>query len=308
MLAYGMHLLRTVPKLQKVDLHPDGDHGKRFEIVQWLSAQGFLLREPQGKTAYCGTYKSERQTIVVTSTPGKGDVVATTDEGIIVAECKGGIVNTAHAGQTSRLRKGLCEAVGLLIPTDRREASRGCPAHGDAAERRLRQRLEEMTHVDDVSRHPVLLAALTRERPNTVALLDSAHPIRRYTCLMHVFDFAEKPEYAAIATHGLGRIYAAGAFAHWLLDRGLLVEVTHTDVREGDLVFYFSDDGRFKHAGLCQTKGRVMSKWGIGHLYEHGVFEVPDSYGDKVRLFRNLSYEEAFGHFMRFAEDNGMVS
>jgi hypothetical protein len=33
----------------------------------------------------------------------------------IIAECKGGIVNTQHSGQTSRLRKGLCEAVGLLI-------------------------------------------------------------------------------------------------------------------------------------------------------------------------------------------------
>jgi len=95
----------------------------------------------------------------------------------------------------------------------------------DAAERKLRQRLEEMTHVDDVSRHPALLAALSHECPNTVALLDSAHPIRRYTCLMHVFDFTEKPEYAAIATHGRGRIYAAGAFAHWLLDNGLLVGV-----------------------------------------------------------------------------------
>jgi hypothetical protein len=28
MLAYG-----TVPKLQKVELHPDGEHGKRFEIT-----------------------------------------------------------------------------------------------------------------------------------------------------------------------------------------------------------------------------------------------------------------------------------
>lgn len=120
-------------------------------------------------------------------------------------------------------------------------------------------------------------------------------------------DFAEKPEYEAIAAHGRGRIYAAGAFGHWLLDRGLLVEVSQAEAREGDLVFYLSNDGRFKHAGLCRAEGRVISKWGIGHLYEHGVFEVPDSYGNKVRFFRSLSYDEAFGHFMRFAEDNGMT-
>jgi hypothetical protein len=119
MLAYGMHLLRTVPELQKVELHPDGEHGKRFEIAQWLLGRGFVLKEPQGTTAYCGTYRNNQQVIVVTSTPGKGDVVAQTDDGMIVAECKGGIVNTSHAGQKSRLRKGLCEAVGLLMAREK---------------------------------------------------------------------------------------------------------------------------------------------------------------------------------------------
>jgi hypothetical protein len=46
-------------------------------------------------------------------------VVATTCTESIVAECKGGIVNTRHAGQTSRLRKGLCEAVGLLMAREK---------------------------------------------------------------------------------------------------------------------------------------------------------------------------------------------
>lgn len=170
----------------------------------------------------------------------------------------------------------------------------------------LRKKLEEMTRVDDVSRHPALLAALTRDYPNTIALLESDHLIRRYTCLMHVFEFEEKPDYAAIATHGRGEIFAAGAFAHWLIDNGLLVEVAQAKAREGDIVFYFNDNGRFKHAGLFAANGRVLSKWGIGHLYEHGLFEVPESYGTSVRFFRRLSYEEAFDHFLRFAEKSGM--
>lgn len=115
MLAYGMHLLRTVPGLLKVELHPDGERGKRFEIARWLAVRGFVLQEAQGKTTYCGTYAGEKEQIVVASIPGKGDVVATTPAETIIAECKGGIVNTRHAGQVSRLRKGLCEAVGLLM-------------------------------------------------------------------------------------------------------------------------------------------------------------------------------------------------
>jgi hypothetical protein len=117
MLAYSMHLLRTVPGLAKIELHPDGEHAKRFEIARWLNARGFSLKESQGTTSWCGTYVNDKQVIVVTSIPGKGDVVALTPDGVILAECKGGIVNTRHSGQVSRLRKGLCEAVGLLMAT-----------------------------------------------------------------------------------------------------------------------------------------------------------------------------------------------
>jgi hypothetical protein len=55
------------------------------------------------------------RTIVITPKSGQGDVVAQTSGRIIAAECKGGIINTRHAGQVSRLYKGLCETVGLLM-------------------------------------------------------------------------------------------------------------------------------------------------------------------------------------------------
>lgn len=118
MLAYGMHLLATVPQLNSVELHPDGEHGKRFEIAKWLSERGFALTEPQGRTSYCGKYVYGDKSILVTLKPGKGGVNANTPEGAFTAECKGGFVNTRHPGQVSCLRKGLCEAVGLLMARD----------------------------------------------------------------------------------------------------------------------------------------------------------------------------------------------
>jgi hypothetical protein len=41
-----------------------------------------------------------------------------------VAECKGGVINSKHSGQLSRLRKGLCEAVGLSLATETVEGRR----------------------------------------------------------------------------------------------------------------------------------------------------------------------------------------
>lgn len=116
MLAFAFHLLRTVPKLTRVSVHPDGEHGNRFDFRGWLAAQGFDLVQPSGSTAYGGRYESaDGRQVIVHPASGLGDVVAEWDGESIVAECKGGVLNTRHAGQQSRLRKGLCETVGLSL-------------------------------------------------------------------------------------------------------------------------------------------------------------------------------------------------
>jgi len=122
---------------------------------------------------------------------------------------------------------------------------------------------------------------------------------------VHVFHFTEKPEYIAIAERGGSRIFANPRFAHWLIDHNHLAEVPEDEATEGDLVFYFADSG-LKHAGLLRDDGRVTSKWGIGHLYEHELFEVPESYGTYVRFFKPVPYDVAYDHLTHFAEENGM--
>ncbi len=169
----------------------------------------------------------------------------------------------------------------------------------------IREKLQLITEVQDASKHPALLADLTGECPNSIRITESPHPIDRYTCLMHVLEFTEKPEYVAIARYGLRRIFAGTDFAHWLVERGHLVEVSQTEAQEGDLVLYFKD-GQFKHAGLWQSDDRVLSKWGVGHLYDHEIFEIPMSYGTEVKFYNRLPYEEAFGFFQEFVEESGI--
>jgi hypothetical protein len=148
-------------------------------------------------------------------------------------------------------------------------------------------------------------AGRTHDCPNSIRILASPHPIKRYTCLMHALDFVERPEYVAIAGHGRGRIYASPAFARWLIEGGRLVEVSQEEARDGDLVFYFDDSG-FKNVGLRRENGRVISKWGQGHLYDHELFEVPVVYGTQVKFYRHVEFEDAYDLLVRFAEENGM--
>ncbi|MCO5961051.1 hypothetical protein [Sinorhizobium meliloti] len=117
MIAYAMHLLRTA-NAQHVRIHPDGEHGKQFDIAGWLLRREFIRVSSLGSTDYGGVYRNPAgQTITVHPKSGLGDVVANVGNDVISAECKGGIINTRHPGQVSRLYRGLCETVGLLMAT-----------------------------------------------------------------------------------------------------------------------------------------------------------------------------------------------
>ncbi|MBS1000419.1 hypothetical protein JK169_05215 [Acetobacter persici] len=118
MLAYAMHLLRTTSATH-IWIHPDGEHGKRFDFVGSLARRGFKKSTSVGTTSYGGEYQNDNGwRITINPSSGKGDVVARVGRHTISAECKGGIINTRHSGQVSRLYKGLCETVGLLMASE----------------------------------------------------------------------------------------------------------------------------------------------------------------------------------------------
>ena len=94
---------------------PDGMHAKQFDICKWLKNEGFQKTDQRGKTREAGTYARGSRTLDVEFSPGKGDVVAELRGRRVLVEAKGGIINTHHSGQKSRLRKHLYEAVGMLL-------------------------------------------------------------------------------------------------------------------------------------------------------------------------------------------------
>lgn len=120
MLAFALHLLKRGARA--VEIHPDGMHTKVYDIRTSLTAAGFSC-ETSGDRCV-GSYARRKRTITVDFRSGVGDVVGRVNGTDFVAECKGGIVNTRHKGQKSRLRKGLCEAIGQLIGRERRRGER----------------------------------------------------------------------------------------------------------------------------------------------------------------------------------------
>lgn len=123
MLAVAQHLLalqNAEGQSGEVFLHPDGEHAKQFDIVGCLATLGFQRLAPKGNTTYGGVYGRGADQITVFPKSGLGDVVATVAGRQVIAECKGGTINSRHGGVLSRTRSGLSELIGqlMVLPAD----------------------------------------------------------------------------------------------------------------------------------------------------------------------------------------------
>jgi hypothetical protein len=120
---------------------------------------------------------------------------------------------------------------------------------------------------------------------------------------MHSLDLIEDPEYIAIAEAAPRDIFASPRFVQRLIENGHLVEIPNA--QSGALVIYF-DNGIVKHIGRLVGEVRVESKWGVGHLYRHGLFEVPSTYGSHVGFFRAIDREFALDQYVEYAREHGV--
>jgi hypothetical protein len=47
MLAFVVHLIAEYPDIDGLEIHPGGEHGKRFDIRGWLEHHGYAMIQPQ---------------------------------------------------------------------------------------------------------------------------------------------------------------------------------------------------------------------------------------------------------------------
>ena len=118
---------------------------------------------------------------------------------------------------------------------------------------------------------------------------------KQYTCFMHGFHVFYSEEVKSILRTNHKIIFGT-EFVQGLIDRNILLPN-----KNGLLVIYFRN-GNPVHAGkFLPQKNRVASKWGIGHLWEHDIWEVPAFYGDRNEFFNLLEQEKVIREFKEFA-------
>ncbi|QPD02493.1 MAG: hypothetical protein Nkreftii_000267 [Candidatus Nitrospira kreftii] len=123
-------------------------------------------------------------------------------------------------------------------------------------------------------------------------------PIARYNCFEFAFGLAGQREVQLIAGQ-FSSTFCNSEFAQYLVD-SVLAQVTSPSV--GDLVLYH-DNKQITHAGLIEATNGVCSKWGTGHLWLHGLLEVPARYGDVTSFYHRPVPMETLTRFIEFARE-----
>jgi hypothetical protein len=102
--------------------------------------------------------------------------------------------------------------------------------------------------------------------------------INGMNCLRYLFRESPIPQFRVVGEGRNAVALSVGGFAE--------VETP----MENDLAIYITDYElgmkEQAHVGRFFPDGRVVSKWGYGHVYQHDVDCVPTWYGQEVRFFR----------------------
>lgn len=162
----------------------------------------------------------------------------------------------------------------------------------------LRRRLQEITCGSaPVEAHLSLSAELAVEASHSIQLAPHPPcvPIASYNCFEFALGLAGWREVQLIAKR-LPSTFCNGKFAEYLVD-SVLGPLDSPST--GDLVLY-RDQQQIMHAGVVEAD-RVVSKWGTGHLWLHGVFEVPAKYGDVTSFYEAPVPTEMIAKFVEFA-------
>ncbi len=91
-----------------------------------------------------------------------------------------------------------------------------------------------------------------------------------------------------------------GKCMEFLISKGYLIEVPLEKIQDDDIILYF-DGSEPKHAGKIKN-GKIISKWGPQHLWEHDIWDVPIHYGKQIKFYKNIPEEKTIIYYKEYIE------
>jgi len=173
------------------------------------------------------------------------------------------------------------------------------------ANSKLRRCLQKITGGTPVYRQEQAIAELASTCPHSIQRIRDTQT-QKWNCFAYAFALVASETYQRIAwadKDAYETFFANSAFVQFIMQSGALIEVGDDEASPGDIVIYLDDDDTPQHAGKIFSKDRrIRSKWGFGLFWEHGLWEVPERFGDKISFYREVPTAEAERIFLDFVK------
>jgi len=171
----------------------------------------------------------------------------------------------------------------------------------------LREALQELAKLD-AAKQLAQLELLRKNYGHSVSPLTGVESGLQYNCVMYAMDVHEHGELYRFLVHltygpdkKLGIVMDTN-FLKMLIDDGDLHKITATS----NCLAVYSTPQKITHVGTVTSSGRVISKWGTAHLYEHELLECPLSYGEDVEFYNSIDPEVCVSRFFDYAKSKGV--
>lgn len=152
----------------------------------------------------------------------------------------------------------------------------------------FRQRLQNIISEEQIKLHEtkVLQLASKFEGAFIMPIHRQSENQHAFNCFMHVLNLADRITPNVVEQEGKKfRFIVNSSLFRKFYDAGLLSEISLDQLEPNDLIVYYNGQEKM-HAGRYIAPNLVESKWGVGPLFRHGLWNVPKSYGDSLRYFK----------------------
>jgi len=167
----------------------------------------------------------------------------------------------------------------------------------------LRRLISSVTQTSDPRDHEHGIKILKEKAAHGIVLLENGN--ETVNCFMFAFGLVpwqsaiDVRYYAAHPDTWLDHDCLIGFIDHLKRERHL-EPVAIVDADQGDVVVYY-EENKPVHAAMIELNDRLVSKWGVGNVWQHALWEVPEAYGSSAEVFRQLRierFELAFFEYM----------
>ena len=151
----------------------------------------------------------------------------------------------------------------------------------------IRKHFDSIPIIHTENKEKILLEIRKYEQ-HKIELIECDTPLNTFNCHAYAVGIYDNEKYQDLVYEYLDSALLNSSFIHEYYDC-LFYEKKESEVEVGSLISYWEGD-KIKHTGIISDINEkqmiINSKWGTSHIFRHGKWDIPLSYGSDIKILK----------------------